>query len=255
MSFRYDGNKLIPQNVLSALRYTGKVGFMSRQVWHEFFGQGNDRWQRRQMKFLLDQGYLKDHRNPFAKQILILGSKGVAILNAMHAPCVKPVPVMYLAHDSVVARSMLQLVKGNLIGGYLVERELKTYGVKDFMLSNKDHDQKYPDAVFKMSAFKKPRTVALEYERERKSLSRYKNILWQYSELTNISVVLFICENLGTQKIIESAMKYLGQTSLMDRLSFASAEEWQKSALDAPIQMKSGTVTFRKICDPVSINS
>jgi len=252
MKLLYKCDQPIPNNVIEALRFTGKVGFLSTTLWKEYFGQGNDRWKRRQLQLLVDRGYLQRHRNTYATRIYVLTDKSIEILKSLKASYVKPVPVLYLSHDIVVARSLLELKRDKIIGQYLVERTLKTYGIKEFLLSEKDNDQKYPDAVFKMIAYGKQRTAAIEYERERKSLSRYKSILWQYAGVTNISMVLFICENDGIRKAIESAKKYLGQTSLLDRLAFVSADDWQRSPANAPICLASREITLREICSPIN---
>lgn len=255
MTYRYDSEQIIPKNVIEAIRFTGKVGFISREIWHEYFGVGNYRWQKRQFQFLIERGYFKKHRNEFAKGIFIVTEKSARLLNQMKLSCVSPVPVMYLAHDIVVAKSILALMRSSLIFEFKVERELKTYGIKDYLLSEKDHDQKYPDAIFKMYAYGGERTVAVEYERERKSTTRYKSILWQYSSLSNLSMVLYVCENIGTQKIIEGALKYLGQTALKDKLAFVSADEWKKSASDAVIQLSSQRIKLREICSRIDNES
>jgi len=90
--------------------------------------------------------------------------------------------------------------------------------------------------------------VALEYERERKSFSRYKNILWQYSGLTNVSMVLFAYQKKNIKSTIEAAMKYLGQTALSDRLAFVDAEDWKQSPAHAPITLKTGVIKLAVAC-------
>ena len=254
MKYRFGGDQSIAENVLDAIKFTGKVGFMSKQMWHEFFGTGNRRWQNKQLKFIVDLGYFKKHRNEYATKIFVLTPRSIRLLEDMNLPQVTPVPVGYLTHDAVVARSMLVLLQGKVIGSFTVERELKTYGAKEFLLSNKDNDQKYPDAVFRMFALGSARTVAVEYEKERKSSARYMSALWQYSRLTNLSMVLFICETPAIQKTIEGCMKHLGQTNLLDRLAFVSADDWKQSPLDAVICLRNHKVKLREFCSS-SLNS
>ena len=251
MTYLYSKNQPIPTNVLEAIKFTGKAGFLSKEIWHQYFGVGAYRWQEKQLKFLEDRGYLKRPKNEFTERIFSLTDKSVTLLASMKQPCVSPVPVKYLPHDSVVAKAMLSLQKKRLVSNFHFERELKTYGIKDFLLSNKDHDQKYPDAIFKMTAYGELRTAAIEYEREQKSSSRYKNILWQYTQLTNLSVVLYICENTAIQKAVERAMKHLGQTELVDRMGYVEADEWRNDPASASIKLKSRTVKLKEICTQI----
>ena len=250
MNCRYENSQPIPDNVIQALTFTGKVGFITRSLWHEFFATGNLRWQERQLQKLMEGDYLKKHRNVYAKRVLVLTEKSTALVNALHGPTVSPVPVMYLAHDTVVARSLLTLKREHIIRDFHVERELKTYGIKDYLLSEKDHDRKYPDAVFKFKPFGKERTVAVEYEREQKSASRYRTMLTQYAAVTNLDLVLFIVERPAIKKAIEGAKKYISQNSISEKLAFVSADDWQKSPLDAVIEMPSGETKIQKMCAP-----
>jgi hypothetical protein len=248
MTYFYQGGQTIPENVIDAIRFTGKVGFLSRELWHEFFGIGSFRWKNQQLQFVAERGLLRKHRNSIAQDFWVLDKRGIELLREMKGPCVTPVPANYLRHDSVVARSMLALQKEKLIRTFHVERELKTYGVRDFLLNEKDQDKKYPDAVCKMEALGGKRTVAIEYEKERKSSGRYKSILFQYAKITNLSMVLFIVESVGTRTAIEGAMKHLGQTALVDKLAVVNAEDWQRSPLHASISLKSGIVKLGEIC-------
>lgn len=245
---RYDNRQPIPENVIQALCLTAKVGFLTRELWYEFFGQGNHRWQERHFQKLVEGGYLAKHRNAYAKGVFVLTELSHALVRVFGVTPVSPVPVMYLAHDGVVARSMLALKRERVIREFNVEREMKTLGIGEFLLGEKDHDRKYPDAVFKMNALGKERTVALEYEREQKSSSRYRTMLTQYAGVTNLSLILVIFERSAIKKAIENAKKYVGRNEVLNKLAFVAAEDWQRNPLDAEIEMPSGRTTLRKMC-------
>ena len=247
-TLRYPNRQPMPSNVVRALLLTGKIGFLSRDMWNTFFGEGSDRWQRQQIAHLVSRGYLRPHSNPEARSTFVLGRNGIGFVESQGASVVTPPPVTYLAHDGVVAKSLMELQEHRLLKRWVCEREMKRDGVKNYLVSNRDGDLKYPDAVFEIHAFGKLRTVALEYERERKSLSRYKNILWQYSGLTNISMVVFVYQRKNIKTTIEAAMKYLGQTALTDRLAFVDAEEWKQSPHHAPITLKTGEIKLAVAC-------
>ncbi|MBS1963075.1 MAG: hypothetical protein JST04_12745 [Bdellovibrionales bacterium] len=247
---RYPSGQPISTNVIQALRFVGKVGFLSRESWHEFFGIGSRRWQEQQLQYAVEKRLFRKHRNPVARRFFVVGEEGAEFLKGLKAACVSPVPVMYLTHDHIVAQSMMRLNRAGLVRSFHVERELKTYGMKDFKLGEQDRDPKYPDAVFRINAFGGMRTVAVEYERERKSSSRYRNIVFQYAGLTHLSMILYIVENDGIRSAVESALKHLGTTALHDKMAFVSAEDWQKSPLTAAIKLKSGDVKLGEICTP-----
>jgi hypothetical protein len=247
---QYPSGQRIPSNVVRALMLTGKVGFLSRDMWNSFFGEGSDRWHRLQIAQLVDRGYLQLHTNSEAGSTFVLTRKGIAFVEEQRGSVVTPPSVTYLNHDRVVAKGLMELQERNLLKSWVCEREMKRDGVKDYLVSNRDGELKYPDAVFEINAFGKLRTVAFEYERVRKSFSRYKAILWQYSGLTNVSMVVFAYQNKNIKTTIEAAMKHLGQTSLSDRLAFVDAEEWKRSPEHAEIQLKTGSIKLAIACDP-----
>ncbi len=125
---------------------------------------------------------------------------------------------------------------------------MKQHGIGQFLLSGRHKDRKYPDAVFQVQALGKSRTIALEYEREQKSASRYRSILAQYAGVTNLSMILFAVERPAIQKAIERAKQYVGQNEVTNKLAFVTSKDWQRSPLDAPIEVPSGRTSFRQMC-------
>ena len=254
VKFRYVKGQPIPDHVIRALLFTGKVGFLSFEIWQNCFAVGSDRWKRMQIEYLTNEDYFENHRNIEARSTYVLGRKGKELVDELGGTVVTSPPVGHLTHDGVVAKSIQKLDAQNFLLSWVGERQLKRDGVKEYLISTKEDVLKYPDAVLKINAFGNQRTVAFEYERERKALSRYRAILWQYASLTTVSMVLFVCEKQNIRTTIESAMKYLGQTSLLDRLAFADASEWKSDPVNAPIQLGGSVIELGKICVPKATN-
>jgi hypothetical protein len=250
VTFRYVKGQHIPEHVIRALVFTGKVGFLTFDTWANCFAVGTDRWKRMQFDYLRKEGYFAYHRYALAYDILVLGPRGKEIVDDVGGTILTSPPVGHLIHDGVVAKSLQRLDAQKLLHTWVVERQLKRDGVKEYLISTKEDNYKYPDAVFKIHAFEKLRVVAFEYERERKAMSRYRAILWQYASLTNVSMVLFVCEKPNIKTTIESAMTYLGQTALTDRLAFADAADWKRDPLTAPIHLGGSVIELGKICVP-----
>jgi hypothetical protein len=249
---RYPKGQPMPSNVVHALLLTGKFGFLSRDLWNNFFARGSDRWRRQQLAHLVRRGYLKRHSNPEAWSTFVLGRRGIEFVKSQRGSVVTPPPVGHLFHDGVIAKSFMELQNQRLLKNWTCGREMKRDDAKTYLVSNRDGELKYPDSVFEIHAFGKPRTIALEYERERKAMSRYKAILRQYSGLTNISMVLFVYQQRSIKTTIEAAMKSLGQTSLRERLAFVDAEEWRRSPENAPITLGGTEMKLGAICKPLA---
>jgi hypothetical protein len=251
MIVRYSNGYKISNNVIEALRYLGKVGIMSTKNWHEFFsGNKHIRWQHRQIKYLCKLGYIKPHPAESMRGKWILGDTGKILMYKLQWPSVFAVPAHHIDHDETVGRSLLVLSSENYIHSWMVERELKMINQKEFMVSNKDGDLKYPDAIFKINVDGIIKTVAIEYERRGKSETRYRSILWSYARLSNISLVLFICEDEQITRRIEKAYSYLKRPELFDRLATTRAIDWKTSPMTAPIKMNRGIIKLIDVCRP-----
>lgn len=249
MEHRYNNGYLMSSHVAEALRYIGKVGVLSSRDWYHYFCHNKDRrWQERQLAYLRNNGYIKKHTANSLLGKWILDEKGKSFLNARKWSVVNPVPAHHVDHDELVARSLYEMEQASYIHSWQVEKELKMMNQKDYMLSNKDGDMKFPDAIFKVKLSDGIRTVALEYERRGKSDTRYRSILWNYSDLSSISLVIFICEEELYSKRIERALKNIGRTDLKDRLAITSAAEWKSSPLLAPIKMSRGIINLKSVC-------
>lgn len=248
MKILYPCGQPIPPSTLAALRFAGKTGFMGRETWGRFFALGTSRSKRRQIDRLVMRGYLRPHRNTEAVGAFVIGARALALLNEQHWSYVAPVPIGQLGHDKAVGHSLLALEQEGLIHSWVTERELIRDRDRHYLVQKKDSMTKYPDAIFKMHAFGSPMTTALEYEANRKSSSRYKAILRAYSGMTDLSMVLFVCQNATIQKTIQGCLKQFGQTTLWRQVAFADAEEWKKSPANAAITIRRGTIRLGEIC-------
>ncbi len=250
MENRYVNGYLMSPHVVSALIYLGKVGVLSSSDWYNLFCTNNDRrWQERQLVYLVNNGYIKKHPAESLKSKWILAEQGKSFLNARKWSIVNPVHAHHVDHDEFVARSIYGLYKTSYIRLWKVERELKVLNQKDYLLSNKDGNTKYPDAIFKIKLPDGLRTIAIEYERNGKSESRYRSILCNYSNLTTISLVIFICEEDRYARILKRALKNMGKFDLLkDRLATTDTKNWRNSPLEAPLEMSRGGFTLKNFC-------
>lgn len=249
MKYYYSNGYLMSEHVVGTLRYLGKVGVLSTSDWNQYFCRNKHRrWQFRQLALLKSNGYIKKHPASSLLGKWILADKGKAFLHQHNWPTVNAVSANHVDHDEFVARSICEMERAAYIHSWKVERELKTLNQKDYMISNIDGDMKFPDAIFKVKLAVGMRTIAIEYERRGKSETRYRTILWNYSNLSSISLVVFICEDDQIERRILRALKNIGNTDLINRFATVSSLDWKSSPLDAPIKLLRGTITFRQVC-------
>jgi len=246
---RCDDGQAVSENVFQALRLAGKIGFLSRGLWYDYFARGDERWRRRQLRYLVDRKLLTPHSNPAGQDYFILTQKCRRMLENENLVGVNPSALSQIYHDESVARWLLSLEKDGLVNEWQTESELKCQQTKIYQLSRDLRNQKYPDAVFKVSALGKERSFALEYERTQKSALRYKDILWLYSRSSSVGLVIFICENMFIQNAIEGRLRYLGIAELWDRVALTQAKMWRENPSLAPLQLGNKTIRLAEICE------
>lgn len=233
---RYKGGKAIPENVLNALKYTGKVGVITRPTWNTLFGSGNDRWKRRQLFNLVDHGVFEKHSCAHQKDTWVLTDWAKALLRKNGFSCVAPVPPHLIEHDENVGRGLWYLKEKGFSSKWITERELKGMNSSSFIIQKNSQGTKHPDAIFR-PARNQDMTVAVEYERTGKSLLRYQSIVRQYSRATGINYVLYIVEDETIKKRIKAALNYNGDRSLIQRMGFISALEWNANPLRSRVEV------------------
>lgn len=237
----------MPKNVQDALAFAGKVGFISRKIWGDFFAQGNLRWQQRQLKKLIETNFLQVHATPAASDIYVLTPKAKLYLDKENLGYSQPPFVSQVCHDEFVARSLLRLERSSIVAEWSPESELKRIRAMQFDLGESAREQKYPDAIFKIYSSGRVGTFAFEYERTLKASKRYRDILWAYAKATQIDVVVFVCKDKIIENTIRARMNFLRNVALYKKVGFVDANEWIKNPEDAVIRFNSTTNTLRNL--------
>ncbi len=239
----------VPDNVIRALQLAGKIGFLSRGLWYDYFGNGSLRWKQRQFHDMVKNNLIVRHANPVTDDYFVLTKKSRGLLGSLGDITVSPPPISQIYHDEWIATWLLELERSGVATDWATEMELKCTQAKAYQLSRDLRNQKYPDAIFNVRALGKNRQLALEYERTPKGMQRYKNILWLYSRSDATGLVIFICENKFIRNAIEGRLKYLNIPSLWDRVALAMAADWRDSPLTAPLTIGTKTITLEQICE------
>ncbi len=242
-----NGRNLSP-NTEQALKYVAKVGVMTKEVWFENFCQpkSTKRWKNWQLKILLENGLLKTH-NCDLGDYYVLGEAGLKIAKTLNWSIVAPVTPRQFRHDELVAHGLLRMEQNNICKNWMIEKEIKDRHEVKFVIQDQGEQTKYPDAVFEAQMGKNFHLVALEYERNGKTIPRYRKILWSYNKMNRFTLVLFVVENEVLRKRIKSSLKHLGRVTLIERIGFVDATEWQKNPMNATIELATTKTSFAKL--------
>lgn len=239
----------IPNNVIEAVRFTAKTGFITRSLWHENFVTAKRSASNEQFKFLIKKDIFRLNKVYNDSSFYVLGTKGRRIkdelgLTACHFPRLNQ-----LSHDGFISGTTFKLYKNHLLLNWNSESELK-------MNSRYNEEYKfsrYPDFLIDVKISGEKRTIALEYEKTQKAIRRYYQILSAYNGMNQVSLVIFICESNENLLLIQNALKKMNNQLLNTKVAVCLASEWSKSPEFAEIKMLKRTFALNNLCEKVSL--
>jgi hypothetical protein len=209
------------------MEFAARVGFLTRNLWREFFAYGHRSWKDKVWLRLKQEGFFRAHAGmpdlylPNAKNRLV----------DLRVPFVaKPPMLSQLDHDELVARSYL-LLKRELPGANL---KTEAYLKKEVPISNKgvriQDVEKHPDLVLELRGEK----FAFEVELSQKSRARYRSILRCYRR-GGFKKVIYLIRGRGTMNAVESAAHEVSFPRDQIQLGFGSIGEWRANPLKTEI--------------------
>jgi len=248
---RYPWGKQMPQNVAEGLRVTGQAGFITKKMWRDFFGSGDFHSSRKQIQRLQHRGYLIPHPNPIAPGFLVLSERAKSFFSANFGEP-SPIPTAgQLIHDSFVLWSVMSLSRERLIAQFQFECEIRKGSQDTNFFRSKSRNVKIPDAVFEIRIGSTLRKIAFEFERQRKSPERYRDILWLYAGQEDFFLVIFVCETDAILQSIERQLKRIGYQVLSNHVALVRANEWSRNPIRAPLNIANEVFLLDEICEKI----
>lgn len=224
-------------NVIDALKFTAKLGFIDCDIWINKFSTGSERWRFKLLQNLVKRNLLNRHPSDEIKGVYILGSKGKEFLDSLNLNFISYIPIGQLEHDRFVGKTLWNLYETGMISNWLNERELRKLENKEYFLKSEDKVPRYPDSVFSIKTAKGPAIIAFEYEKTCKSRKRYKQLLLQYAFMKKLNLIVFVCRDTATRNMIQSTVKGIGNKWLDSRVALVSEFDWGNDMLNAPLEI------------------
>lgn len=185
----------------NALEFAARWGFLTQELFFEFFCPMSQAQQYRYWTRLIDEGYFTQSK--YQKNVLILSRRSRKSLGEQARPSRSH---FYIEHDSVVARFYLSLAQKGLLGDSWLEDELVRNQIETYTVLGCQRIQRVPDLVFDLKRSNQTTLrCALEIEKVTKSRSRYAKMALAYLDMSKIEVSLFGCVSEATDKAIRYA--------------------------------------------------
>ena len=228
------------------IQFAAKSGFITKELWNEFFAYGCLAWQYRLWKQILKEKIFLCHRSRNTKDVWVLNKRHPLVFKTVGENISNAPFISQLGHDELMAKMTLSVMRKGIASAYRLEPELKKMapGVRQhYETGNKE---KYPDGLIQLANEDRTR-VALELELTRKDLKRYRQILDTYSSYQKADLVVFILRDDRIAQTIKQAMRDTFYPKWERPIGFGRLEDWSRNPTEAKIQFSECVTTLSDI--------
>lgn len=233
-------------STIQAIEVAARFGFINDKLFWDFICSTKRAMAFRQWRKIKDSPYFAPIESSVGlNNYLKLTRAGRT--NALGSSLV-PMRVPFLqqiAHDELLVRFALANEKAGHINTALPESYLKA-SPYDFLNAFNGLQKKIPDLYCSLNVGDKKIRVAMEYERTRKTQSRYRSILMSYAAFKDAELVLFIVNDEAIEKTIRGTAAKIGYPVKNKPLAFAYANDVEKRPSEFPLRLQNRTIEFHK---------
>lgn len=200
------------------IKFAARSGFLTWDLWDEFFAQGKACWRRRQWGHLKARGYFLKHSSTHSRETLVLNPHSKAVQSVTGGFREKPPYLAEIHHDEMVLKGLMRLARGGWIKRFVLEKQLRRENTKAFEVNSW---RKYPDAIVHL---KPDKTVAIEMELRQKSKARYLEIFKHYQTVKVVSEIIYICESWEIERAVKIAAETFNKQ--LPPIRYAQVGKW-----------------------------
>ncbi len=233
-----------PYDPSAEIHLAVRCGFLSKELWNEFFAKGKPRWRRHVWTRFVSSGLFKTHYSKRATDVIIPNFdhplvKRISGGEITHAP-----NTAQIDHDEIVVRSFLVLERDQIIFSAKFEAELKREDLRSLRRYNSSDKTKYPDLVIEVQGESEPKKIAIELELSRKEPKRYRQMMNTYMTSKQFSSVIFITELETIRTSIKKAIRDTFYPYWERPVGFVDLKEWIKDPSAAAISVGDKVTSF-----------
>lgn len=237
------GCKYEPEN---EIKFAAKAGFITKNIWINYFANGSEGWKNKLWNSLLLRGYFLKHPSRRANDTLVLNPNDNLVRKLIGYEKSRAPFVSQLDHDETMARIILDLLNEDIITDYRLEPELKRMTPevhRQFELKKKT---KYPDGLIKLKNEDQTR-IAIELELTRKDPKRYRDIIEAYATFKNAELVIFILRDDRLALTLKNSMRDKFYPKHIRPIGFGKLCEWNENPAKAQIIFDEHKTTLEEL--------
>jgi hypothetical protein len=230
------------------IKFAAKSGFLSRDLWNEFFAHGCVSWQYKLWDSLTEKKIFLPHHSPIASTFLILNKRHPLVEKTVGEKVVSSPLVAHLDRFETVATTVLRLLTLGLITGYQTESELKRLSPKIVRYYDTGQKEMFPDALIQLANEGGTR-IAIEMELTKKTLRQYRPLIDAYSDFRLADMVVFIVRTERISRTIKQAMRDSCYPESERPVGFGRIEDWLANPSLAKISFKEEVTSLLEIAN------
>lgn len=231
---------------ISEIKFAAKSGFLTKDLWNEFFARGCLSWKYKLWDSLTDEKIFQPHYAKNASGCIVLNRRHNLVQKIVGGEFVSPPFVSQLDHDEKLAKIILGILKDKILINYRLEPELKRLGSGLRRQYGSEQKDKYPDALIQIANEKKTR-IAIELELTKKDPKRYRQIMDTYSSFSRADMLIFVVRNDRITQTIKQAMRDSYYPNWERPVGFASLESWTENPTRAKISFAESVTSLSEI--------
>ena len=236
-----------PYDPTKEIELAVRSGFLSKEIWIEFFAPKNLRWRNELWEFLYKRGYFLTHYSKRAADILVPNSKNVLVKKIACDSITMAPPVGVIDHDETVVKSFLKLKQLGILDTAYFEGELKRQDLRSRRNYNPADRTKYPDLLISLIGPNSNKKIALELELSRKEPKRYRQMMNSFMTTKEISSIIFITQLETVKNGIKAAIRETYFPEWEKPVGFVDLDQWRNDLVNAPIYFSDKTKTLQQM--------
>jgi len=231
----------------SEIAFAAKSGFLSRQLWLDFFAKGAKSWKNKVWRSFTERGYFRLHPSSRAGDVLVPNRKNEMVRRMVGEAVASPPYISQLDHDETCSRIALTLERQGVIQSYMTEAEQKRH----FFGWNRSFRDaaavKFPDLLLELSGPKGKKLVAIEVELSKKSPKRYCAIFRAYSRKPGHDLLVYLARSETIFDALSRAMKEVRFPTWEHAVGFSLVDDWLNDPGCAAINLSEGKTSLAQI--------
>lgn len=234
------------------LEVVKKFGFISRDVFWEFFCPPGKTARYDYWSELCNSNIFSSYSwGSGVPEHLSLSQLGKKLVGQ---DAISSTSMTYLSHDEIVMRFYLEMCRNSSLFNGWSEGELKADRSLAIKTLGSGIVSKLPDLVFDVSGGDEYIRCALEVERTRKSLGRYKTMRRAYSQTAKIDLLIVAVADTKIETVISNELMSSSSTSIGREIAFFDIDEFNGQRLESELRVVGKETTLKKFFETLESN-